>query len=120
MGRHLSADRTLKLIVLNWWWEGMYQDIARFVSGYPERALVSGGGRVIKPPLCPILVQRPFQIVGVDITPMHLIKVEDYQKELILSLSSARELAAASTWSAKKRYKNYDSKTSGRHYHEGD
>ena len=82
----------------------MYQDIARFVSGYPEHALVSGGGRVIKPPLCPIPVQRPFQIVGVDITPKHLIKVEDYQKELIFSLSSARELAAASIRSIQKRY----------------
>ena len=45
----------------------MYQDITKFVSGCPECAIVSGGGKVGKPPLYPIPVRRPFQIVGVDI-----------------------------------------------------
>lgn len=31
-----------------------------------------------------------------SITPMHHVEVEDYRKELILSLSLARELAVAS------------------------
>ena len=67
MGGHFAADRTFKAMAVRWWWEGMYQDITKFVNGYLECAIVSGGGRVKKPPLCPIPVQRLFQIVGVDI-----------------------------------------------------
>ena len=32
-----------------------------------ECATVTGGGRVAKPPLHPIHVQRPFEILGVDV-----------------------------------------------------
>lgn len=44
MGGHFSADRTFKSMALKWWWEGMYQDITKLVSGCPECSLVSGGG----------------------------------------------------------------------------
>ena len=43
----------------------MYSDIIEFCK--PECAIVSGHGRRNKPPLYPIPVQRPFQIVGVDV-----------------------------------------------------
>lgn len=33
----------------------------------PECAIVSGGGRRNRPPLHPIPVQNPFQIIGVDV-----------------------------------------------------
>jgi len=35
-------------------------DIDNIVSGCPECAIVSGGGRVQTPPLCLIVVQQPF------------------------------------------------------------
>ena len=45
----------------------MYTDVHQFVKTCLECATVSGGGRIQRPPLCPIPVQRPFQIIGVDI-----------------------------------------------------
>ena len=45
----------------------MYTDVYEKVKSCPECAIVSGGGRKRKPPLHPIPVQRPFQIIGVDI-----------------------------------------------------
>ena len=45
----------------------MFADAQRFVRGCPECAVVSGGGRVVRPYLQPILVSRPFQISGVDV-----------------------------------------------------
>ena len=45
----------------------MYKDVYLYINNCPECAIVSGGGRVQRPPLCPILVQRPFQILGMDI-----------------------------------------------------
>lgn len=45
----------------------MFPEAVQYARNCPECAIVSGGGRVTRPPLCPILVNRPFQIVGVDI-----------------------------------------------------
>ena len=45
----------------------MYEDVYLYVKNCPECAIVSGGGKVRRPPLCPIPVQRPFQILGMDI-----------------------------------------------------
>ena len=45
----------------------MYQDIYVYVKNYPECMVVIGGGKVQQPPLCPIPVTRPFQILGMDI-----------------------------------------------------
>ena len=67
MAGHFSVDRVFKTMALKWWWNGMYKDIDTFVSGCPECTTVSGGGKVRTPPLCPIPVKRPFQIMGVDI-----------------------------------------------------
>ena len=67
MAGHFSVDRVFKTMAQKWWWDGMYRDIDNIVSGCPECAIVSGGGKVRTPPLCPIPIQRPFQIMGVDI-----------------------------------------------------
>ena len=64
MAGHFSVDRVFKTMASKWWWNGMYKDIDNIVSGCPECAIVSGGGKVRTPPLCPIPVQRPFQIMG--------------------------------------------------------
>ena len=45
----------------------MYQDTKRFTTNCPQCAIVTGGSRRHRPPLHPIPVSRPFQIVVVDI-----------------------------------------------------
>jgi len=45
----------------------MYKDIDTFVSGCPECATVLGGGKARTPSLCPIPVEQPFKIMGVEI-----------------------------------------------------
>ena len=67
MGGHFSGDRLFKTLARHWWWKGMYADVSHYAKICPECAIVSGGGRVNRPPLHPIPVQRPFQIVGVDV-----------------------------------------------------
>jgi hypothetical protein len=45
----------------------MHSDIVQFALNCPEYTIVSGGGPAVYPLLHPIPVQRPFQIVGVDL-----------------------------------------------------
>lgn len=71
--------------MLHWWWKGMYNDAVGFVKACPECAVVSGTGRRIKPPLHPIPVSQPFQVLGIDVMdlPMtergnkHVVMVQD-------------------------------------------
>ena len=77
-GRHLYDTLSSK-----WWWEGMYSDAERFASSCPECIVATGTGRKIKPPLHPIPVQRPFQILGIDDLPVtergnrHVVVIQD-------------------------------------------
>jgi len=57
MAGNFSVDRVFKTMASKWWWNGMYKDIDNIVTGCPECAIVSGGGRVQTPPLCSIPVQ---------------------------------------------------------------
>ena len=66
-GGHFSGKRNYNTLAQHWWWEHMYRDTVKFCKSCPECAIVSEVGRRNKPPLCPIPVQRPFQIVGVNI-----------------------------------------------------
>ena len=50
----------------HWWWDGMYHDTQNFTRNCPQCAVVSEGRRRHRPPLHPIPVSQPFQIVGVD------------------------------------------------------
>ena len=85
-GGHFSANRTYKSLVSKWWWGGMYSDTEQFVKSCPECAIVSGTGHHQPPPLHPIPVKRPFQIIGVDIMDLpvttrgnkHVIVFQDY------------------------------------------
>ena len=45
----------------------MYKDGVDYCKSCVECAVVNGTGKVQRLPLHPILVQRPFQILGVDI-----------------------------------------------------
>ena len=64
-GGHFSVVRTHKTLSSKWWWERMYSTTGEIVRGCPECAYATGVGRHQPPPLCPIPVKRPFQIVGV-------------------------------------------------------
>ena len=72
MGAHFSGNRVFQAMSRHWWWGGMHADLVQFAKNCPECTIVSGGGRVVKPPLHPIQVQRPFQIIGVDIMDLPL------------------------------------------------
>ena len=67
MGGHFAAKKTYAALVRHWWWDGMYRDTVRFTSNCPQCVTVTGGGHHHRPPLHPIPVSCPFQIVGVDI-----------------------------------------------------
>ncbi|CAI8028275.1 Receptor-type tyrosine-protein phosphatase delta [Geodia barretti] len=50
----------------------MFSDASRFAKACPECAITTAAGRRIKPPLHPIQVGRPFQILGIDIMDLPL------------------------------------------------
>ena len=81
-GGHFSGKWTYNALAQHWWWEHMYRDTVKFSKSCPECAIVSSVGRRNKPPLCPIPVQRPFQIVGVDI--MELPKTSKGNKYVVV------------------------------------
>ena len=64
---HFSGNRLYNTLVRHWWWAGMYADAMAFCKRCPECVIATGAGRQHKPPLKPIPVQRPFQIIGLDI-----------------------------------------------------
>ena len=67
VGAHFSGQKLFRALSRHWWWEGMLSDVLHYTRNGPECAIVTGGGRTGRPSLYPIPVQRPFQIVGVDI-----------------------------------------------------
>ena len=73
-GGHFAGNRLFKMLARNWWWDGMYKDCIQYCRSCPDCTFVSGGGKPGKPPLKPIPVSRPFQILGIDI--MELPKTE--------------------------------------------
>ena len=67
MAGHFSGHRLFTTLSRHWWWEMLYCDCITFCKNCAERVMVSGSGQVQRPPLHPIPVQKPFQIMGVDI-----------------------------------------------------
>ncbi len=82
MGGHFSGQRLHNTLSKNWWWEGMYTDAMKFAHGCPECLTVKGSGRHQPPPLRPIQVCRPFQILGVDV--MDLPKTNNGNKHVLV------------------------------------
>ena len=82
MAGHFSGERLYKSLVRHWWWQGMYTDVVNHCASCPQCAIVHSSGRVNRPPLHPIPVQRVFQIVGVDV--MELPKTETGNKHVIV------------------------------------
>ena len=66
-GGHFSGNRVFRTLSRHWWWDGIYGDVVQQVKRCTEFAIVCGGGKVGLPPLHPIPVQRPLQILVVDI-----------------------------------------------------
>ena len=66
-GGHFAAKKMYGALVRRWWWHGMYHDTVQFAGRCPQCAIVTGGSRHHRPPLHPIPVSRPFQIIGVDV-----------------------------------------------------
>ena len=82
---HFSGQRLYKALATHWWWKGMFSDAKKFASSCPECAIVAGNGRVNRPPLHPIPVSRPFQILGIDVMDLpptergnkHVVVIQD-------------------------------------------
>ena len=69
---HLSGPRLYEALKNSFWWDGMYKDTVEFCRNCPQCTTVSGGERIARPPLQTQMVQRPFQVVGVDIMDLPL------------------------------------------------
>ena len=67
MDGHFSGKRTFSALASHWWWDNMYVDTMKYVESCPECTITAGTGRHYKPPLHPIPVSRPFQIVSADL-----------------------------------------------------
>ena len=82
MGSHFAAKKTYGALMRHWWWDGMYSDTQKYTTNCPQCAIVTGGGRHHRPPLRPIPVSRPFQIVGVDV--MELPKTDNGDRYVLV------------------------------------
>ena len=82
MGGHFSGKITFDTLCKLWWWERMYSDTLEYVQNCPECAITTRKGYHRPPPLHPIPVQRPFQIIGIDI--MYLPKTIEGIKQVIV------------------------------------
>ena len=60
----------------------MYTDAVEFCKSCPLCAIVSGGERHVKQPLHPIPMQKPFQIIGLDI--MDLPRIDQGNKHVVV------------------------------------
>ena len=81
-GGHFSGKKLYDSLSLHWWWDGMYRDAMEYCKTCPECAIATGTGRILRPPLCPIPIARPFQVWGVDI--MDLPKTEQGNQHAIV------------------------------------
>ena len=72
LAAHFSGPRLFKTISRRWWWKGMYKDLMNYARGCPQCTIVGRAEQKKIPPLMPIPVDHPFQIVGVDIMELPL------------------------------------------------
>ena len=84
---HFSGEKLFKALVRHWWWPSMYSDVIKHCANCPQCAIVHSSGRLNRPPLHPIPVQRVFQIVGVDV--MDLPKTEAGNKHVNQAVTAA-------------------------------
>lgn len=68
---HFAAKKMTPLLKNSVFWEGMDQDISRWVRECRER-LLANPRQALVPPLKPFLTSKPFEIVCVDVLEMGL------------------------------------------------
>ncbi len=79
-------DISQQVVCRTWWWDGMYGDVNQHCKTCPQCVIVMGAGRPGHPPLQPIPVSKPFQIMGIDIMDLprtikgnkHVVVVQDF------------------------------------------
>ena len=64
---HFSGKQLYINTLCRRWWDCMYSNAMKHCKSCQECATITGRGRVAKPPLHPIHVQCPFQILRVDV-----------------------------------------------------
>ena len=69
---HFSGPRLFKLISRRWWWKGMYKELMDYARNCPQCTIVGRTEQKKIPPLMPIPVDHPFQILGVDVMELPL------------------------------------------------
>ena len=67
MAGHFYGTRLYAALSRQWWRRMMYKDSLELSRNCGECVTVTGVGRQHRPPLQPVSVQRPFQIIAVDI-----------------------------------------------------
>ena len=85
-------------IVWHCYWKGMYEDAMNLCRNCSECVTVSGSGKLVRLPLYPIPVQRPFQILGVDVMDLpvtekgnkHVVVFQDYFTKYPSCISCSR------------------------------
>ena len=85
-GAHFSGERMFNTLVSSWWWERMFSDAVRFARACPECAITTGVGRRLRPPLNPIAVSKPFQILGIDVMDLPLTDAGNGHVVVILDI----------------------------------
>ena len=71
---HFSGRRLYNTLRTSWWWETMFADSERFAKTCPPCIIATGVGRRFRPMLHPIPVQRPFQVLGIDVMDLPVTK----------------------------------------------
>ena len=94
-GGHFSGQRLYTALMAHWWWEGMFNDARRFARAFPECVIITGGGRASRPPLHPIPVSKPFQILGIDVMDLPLTDQGNKHVVVIQDLFTKWHLAFA-------------------------
>ena len=69
---HFSGPRLFKIISRRWWWKHMYKELMDYARNCPQCTIVGRSQQKQVPPLAPIPVDHPFQIIGVDIMELPL------------------------------------------------
>ena len=71
---HFTGRHLYNMLACHWWWERMFSDVVEYCRSCTSCAIASGSGRPSKLTLAPIPVQRPFQIIGVDVMELPVTK----------------------------------------------
>ena len=71
---HFSGRRLYNTLRTSWWWETMFADSEKFAKTCPLCIIATGVGRRFRPMLHPIPVQRPFQVLGIDVMDLPVTK----------------------------------------------